>query len=100
MTSSFRRVAPAAVVMLAALGLGGCATKGFVRDQVAIVNQRVDGLEARLNDTDAAAKAAQTEARAASGQAQANTQRLDQLGARVDGLEQRMNQATAKRPRN
>jgi BMFP domain-containing protein YqiC len=86
--------------MLAALGLGGCATKGFVRDQVAIVNQRVDGLEARLNDTDAAAKAAQAEARAASGQGQANTQRLDQLGARVDGLEQRMNQATAKRPRN
>lgn len=100
MISSRARVIPAAVVMLAALGLGGCATKGFVRDQVAIVNQRVDGLEARLNETDATAKAAQAEAQAASAQGQANTQRLDQLGARVDGVEQRMNQAAAKRPRN
>ena len=100
MSPSLKKLAPAAVVLAVSLGLGGCATKGFVREQVAVVSQRVDALEAQLQTTDATAKQALTEAQAASGQAQNNGQRLDQLSGRVDGIEQRMQQAQAKRPRN
>ncbi len=78
----------------------GCATKGFVREQVAVVNQRVDGLETKLQATDTTAQQALSEAQAASGQAQQNGQRLDQLNARVDGVEQQMQQAQRKRARN
>lgn len=103
MSPSLTKLAPA-VVILGALGLGGCATKSFVREQIAPVSQRVDALETRLQETDGTAKAALTEAQAASAQAQNNSQRLDQLNGRVDGVEQRM-QALAlerqkKRPRN
>jgi BMFP domain-containing protein YqiC len=73
--------------------LGGCASKNFVREQVAVVSQRVDALEAKLQQTDATAQAA-------AGQAQNNGQRIDQLTARVDGIEQRMAEAERKRPRN
>jgi len=94
------KFAPAAVIMVGALGLGGCATKGYVRDQIAPVSQRVDALESRLQETDGTAKSALSQAQAASGQAQANGQRLDQLNARVDGIEQRMQENQRKRPRN
>lgn len=94
------KLAPAAVIMVGALGLGGCATKGYVRDQIAPVSQRVDALESRLTETDGTAKSALSQAQAASGQAQANGQRLDQLNARVDGIEQRMQENQRKRPRN
>lgn len=100
MSASVKKLAPAMMVLVGAVGLGGCATKGFVREQVATVNQRVDGLESRLQETDGTAKTALAEARAASGQAQNNTQRLEQLNARVDGIEQRMVEAQRKRPRN
>ncbi len=80
--------------------MGGCATKGYVRDQIAPVSQRVDGLEARLGQTDGTAKAALAEAQAASGQAQNNGQRLDQLNSRVDGVEQRMQENQRKKPRH
>jgi BMFP domain-containing protein YqiC len=92
---------------MGALGLGGCATKDFVREQVATVSHRVDALEAKLQETDGTAKAALAQAQAASGQAQAasgqaqnNAQRLDQLNGRVDGIEQRLQQSKQKRPRN
>jgi murein lipoprotein len=94
------KFAPAAVIMVGALGLGGCATKGYVRDQIAPVSQRVDALESRLTETDGTAKSALSQAQAASGQAQANGQRLDQLNARVDGIEQKMQENQRKRPRN
>lgn len=80
--------------------MGGCATKGYVRDQIAPVSQRVDALETRLQETDGTAKSALAQAQAASGQAQNNGQRLDQLNARVDGVEQRMQEAQRKKPRN
>jgi outer membrane murein-binding lipoprotein Lpp len=86
--------------MVGALGLGGCATKGYVRDQIAPVSQRVDALESRLTETDGTAKSALSQAQAASGQAQANGQRIDQLNARVDGIEQKMQENQRKRPRN
>lgn len=100
MSPSFKTLTPAVMILAGSLALGGCATKGFVREQVAVVSQRVDALETQLQATDGTAKQAQTEAQAASGQAQSNTQRLDQLNGRVDGIEQRMQEAQRKRPRN
>lgn len=100
MSGSVTKVVPVVLVLAGSLALGGCATKGFVREQVATVSQRVDALEQQLRTTDGTAKSALTEAQAASGQAQNNGQRLDQLNARVDGIEQRMQEAQRKRPRN
>ena len=103
MSQSLTKLAPAVVILAGALGLGGCATEKYVREQIAPVSQRVDALEAKLQETDGTAKAALAEAQSASGQAQNNSQRLDQLNGRVDSIEQRMQaQAVAprKRPRN
>jgi outer membrane murein-binding lipoprotein Lpp len=96
------KIAPAAVIMVGALGLGGCASKSYVREQIAPVSQRVDTLEAKLQETDGTAKAALAEAQAASGQLQASGQRLDQLTGRVDGVEQRLQaqESRPKRPRH
>lgn len=93
----------AMVTLAGALGLGGCATKSYVREQIAPVSHRVDTLEAKLQETDGTAKSALQEAQAASGQAQNNGQRLDQLSGRVDGIDQRLTaqeQKRAKRPRH
>lgn len=103
MSQTLTRLAPAVVVLVGALGLGGCATKKFVREEIAPVSQRVDALEAKLQETDGTAKSALAEAQAASQQAQNNGQRLDQLNGRVDSIEQRLvaqEQAPKKRPRN
>ena len=100
MSPTFTKLAPMAVIMVGALGLGGCATKSYVREQIAPVSQRVDTLETRLAETDSTAKSALAQAQAASGAAQNNGQRLDQLSARVDGVEQRMVENQRKRPRN
>ena len=96
------KFAPLALVLVGAVGLGGCATKSYVREQIAPVSQRVDVLETRLQETDGTAKAALAEAQAASGLAQGNGQRLDQLTTRVDGVEQRQaaQAQQKKRPRN
>ena len=96
------KFAPLALVLVGAVGLGGCATKSYVREQIAPVSQRVDVLETRLQETDGTAKAALAEAQAASGLAQGNGQRLDQLTGRVDSVEQRQAQQAQqkKRPRN
>lgn len=100
MSQALKKLIPVLVVTAASLGLGGCATKSFVREQVATVSQRVDALEAKLQTTDGTAKQALAEAQSASGQAQNNGQRLDQLNARVDGIEQKMQENQRKRPRN
>jgi len=100
MSPSLTKIAPAAMILVGALTLGGCATKDFVREQIAPVSQRVDALEAKLQETDGTAKSALAQAQAASGQAQNDGQRLDQLNARVDGIEQRMQENQRKRPRN
>ena len=102
------KMGPAIVILAGALGLGGCATKDFVREQVATVSHRVDALEAKQQETDGTAKsalaqaqAASSQAQAAAGQAQNNGQRLDQLNGRVDGIEQQMQQRNRrKRPRH
>lgn len=96
------KLAPAVTVVLAATSLGGCATKSYVREQIAPVSQRVDALETRLQTTDGTAKQALAEAQAASGQTQQHAQRLDQLNGRVDGVEQRLQkqEQRGKRPRH
>lgn len=83
------------MIMVGAIGLGGCATKSYVREQIAPVSQRVDALEAQLQQTDQTAKAALAEA-------QGHTQRLDQLNSRVDGVEQRVQaqENRGRRPRH
>lgn len=95
------KLAPA-VILVGAVGLGGCASKSYVREQIAPVSQRVDTLETKLQETDGTAKSALAEAQAASGQLQASGQRLDQLNGRVDGVEQRLQaqEARPKRPRH
>jgi murein lipoprotein len=100
MSQPLLKLAPLTAVLVGSLGLGGCATKGFVREQVAVVNQRVDALDAKLATTDQTAQQALAQAQAAGGQAQQNSQRLDQLNGRVDGVEQQMQAARTKRARN
>lgn len=103
MSLSMTKLAPVAILMIGAVGLGGCATKEYVREQIAPVSQRVDTLETRLQETDGTAKAALAEAQAAAQQGQNNGQRIDQLTGRVDGLDQRLQiqeRKPAKRPRN
>jgi outer membrane murein-binding lipoprotein Lpp len=102
MSPSVTKLSPVIVILAGAIGLSGCATKSYVREQIAPVSQRVDGLEAKLQETDGTARAALAEAQAASGQAQINGQRLEQLNGRVDGMEQRMQaqEQRGKRPRH
>ena len=97
MSPTLKKLAPAVLILVGSSGLGGCATKGYVNEQIATVNQRIDALDSRVQTTDGTAKQALSEAQAASGLAQNNGQRLDQLNARVDGIEQKLVQ---KRPRN
>lgn len=68
MVSFASKLAPAVVLFAGAIGLGGCATKSYVREQIAPVSQRVDTLETKLQETDGTAKSALAEAQAASGQ--------------------------------
>lgn len=93
----------ALVTMASAVSLGGCATKSYVREQIAPVSQRVDALEAKLQETDGTAKSALAQAQAAAGQAQNNSQKIDQVSSRVDGIDQRLTiqeQKKAKRARH
>jgi outer membrane murein-binding lipoprotein Lpp len=102
MSRALTKAVPAILIVVGGIGLSGCATKAYVRDQIAPVSQRVDALETRLQETDSTAKSALAEAQAASGAAQNNGQRLEQLSGRFDGIEQRLQQQERrpKRPRN
>ena len=86
-----------AMALAGAVGLGGCATKSYVREQIAPVSERVGVLEAKLQETDGTAKSALAQAQAAGAQAQSNGQRLDQLTGRVDGVDQRLTVQEQKR---
>ena len=87
MHQSFWKLAPAFVILAGSSALGGCATRGYVDEQIAGVNQRIDSLDARVQSTESGVQAAQAAAQAASGQAQQVNQRVDQLNSRVDGIE-------------
>jgi murein lipoprotein len=96
--SAFASKSVLTVMTLAgAIVLGGCASKSYVREQIAPVSERVGVLESKLQETDGTAKSALAQAQAASGQAQNNGQRLDQLSSRVDGVDQRLTVQEQKR---
>jgi outer membrane murein-binding lipoprotein Lpp len=99
MRSSFPKYSAVAMILVGATGLGGCATKGFVREQIATVNSRIDGLDGRLRTVEGTSGEALAQAQAAAGQAQQNGQRIDQITGRVDGLEQQVQQQAQRRQR-
>lgn len=90
-----------AVIMLGGLGLSACATNGYVDEQIAAVNSRIDQVDGRAQAAAQRAEAANTAAQSASSSAAAANsaaqaaatdartanQRLDQMGGRVDALE-------------
>jgi murein lipoprotein len=96
MRTNFSRYSAVAMILVGATALGGCATKGFVREQIATVNTRIDGMDGRLRTVEGTSGEALTQAQAAAGQAQQNGQRIDQINGRVDGLEQQMQQRQRK----
>jgi outer membrane protein OmpA-like peptidoglycan-associated protein len=55
----------AGAVLLGAMSLGGCATKKFVRENVAVVDTRVGGVETHVNAVEGTAKDALDRATAA-----------------------------------
>jgi len=93
-----KSLATAALVAAGGLSLSACATTDYVDEQIAMVNTRIDGVDAKLAQTTTTANAAAAQAQAAATEAQNANRRLDQLTGRVDRLEQA---ATAqRRPRN
>lgn len=98
MSITRKSLAHLAIVGAGGLGLSACATTDYVDEQIATVNQRIDGVEASLAQTTTTANAAQAAAQAAAGDAQNANRRLDQLTARVDRLEQAA--TSQRRPRN
>ena len=88
-----------ALILLAGIGLSGCATKGFVREQIAVVNTRIDGLDGQLRTVEGTSGQALAQAQAAAGQSQQNGQRIDQLTGRVDGIDQQVQQQAKQRQR-
>jgi outer membrane murein-binding lipoprotein Lpp len=99
MRSNLPRYTALAMIAIGGVGLGGCASKGFVREQIATVNTRIDGLDGRLRTVEGTSGQALTQAQAASAQAQQNSQRIDQINGRVDGLDQQMKQQMQQRQR-
>jgi outer membrane murein-binding lipoprotein Lpp len=99
MRSNLPRYTALAMIAIGGVSLGGCATKGFVREQIATVNTRIDGLDGRLRTVEGTSGQALTQAQAASAQAQQNSQRIDQINGRVDGLDQQMKQQMQQRQR-
>jgi outer membrane murein-binding lipoprotein Lpp len=86
----------AALVLIGGLSVSGCATKKYVDEQIATVNDRVNAVDAKATDAiqraDAANAAAQSggsAAQAAAGDARSANERIDQLTTRVDAMEQR-----------
>lgn len=76
-SASIRGVVLAAV---AAVSLSACASRGYVDQQDAAINGRIDQLETRIQDATQRADAATAEARAA-------TQRTQQLEGRVSSMQ-------------
>lgn len=88
----------ASILALGGMSLSACATKGYVDEQIAAVNSRVDAVDAKATDAIQRADAAGAAAQAAAAEARTANQRLDQLTPRVDNLE-RAPAPVGKRPR-
>lgn len=91
-------IVTAAALAFGGLSLSACATKGYVDEQIEMVNTRVTAVDAKASDALARADAANAAAQAAGADARNANQRLDQLTTRVDTMEQQA--AAARRPRN
>ena len=90
MRPNIAKTSTLAMILVGSVSLGGCATKGYVNQQIATVNARIDGIDGHLRTVDATAGQALAQAQAAAGQAQQNGQKIDQVNARVDGLDQQV----------
>jgi len=99
MRSNLPKYPTVALILIAGIGLSGCATKGFVREQIAVVNTRIDGLDGQLRTVEGTSGQALAQAQAAAGQSQQNGQRIDQINSRVDGLDQQMQMQAKQRQR-
>ncbi len=99
MNTMFAKRSAVAMILLGSVSLGGCATKGYVNEQIATVNTRIDGIDSHLRTVEGTSGQALTQAQAAAGQAQQNGQRIDQLNGRVDGVDQQMQQLQKQRAR-
>ncbi len=99
MNTMFAKRSAVAMILLGSVSLGGCATKGYVNEQIATVNTRIDGIDGHLRTVEGTSGQALTQAQAAAGQAQQNGQRIDQLNGRVDGVDQQMQQLQKQRAR-
>jgi chromosome segregation ATPase len=91
----------AVIIAMGGLALSACATNGYVDEQIAAVNSRIDQTDQRVASAasraeaaNSAAQAAATEARAANTAAQgaatearSANQRLDQTNGRIDAME-------------
>ena len=99
MRTNLPKYATVALILIAGIGLSGCATKGFVREQIAVVNTRIDGLDGQLRTVEGTSGQALAQAQAAAGQSQQNGQRIDQLTGRVDGIDQQVQQQAKQRQR-
>jgi len=93
----FATLRVAMIVAAGGLSLSACATKEYVNEQIATLNQHVSAVDAKATDAIQRADAANAAAQAAAGDARNANQRLDQLTPRVDAIEQRL---AAKPPRN
>lgn len=89
-----------AAVAAGGLSLSACATTDYVDEQIAAVNTRIDGVDAKASQAATAAAAAQAQAQAAATDAQNANRRIDQLTGRVDRIEQAQQAAAQRRPRN
>jgi outer membrane murein-binding lipoprotein Lpp len=78
-----------AALVLGGLSLSACATQGYVDEQIATVNSRIDGVDAKASDAIQRADAANSAAQSAAASAQQANQRLDAMEARVGALETR-----------
>jgi murein lipoprotein len=85
MRSNLPKFTTVALILVGATGLGGCATKGFVREQIATVNTRIDGMDGRLRTVEGTSGQALAQAQAAAGQAQRSADRPNQRSRRWHG---------------
>lgn len=86
----------AAIIVLGGLSLSACATRSYVDQQIAAVNDRISAVDAKATDAQQQAAAANSAAQAAANAAANANSRIDQLTTRVDTMQQ---QTVVRTPR-